>query len=470
MFARVALAPDCGDHDIERRSAMTIAGELADFVTRQRYADLPARAMEYAAMLISSTIASASLGSTIESSRIIRALEVERGGTPEATVWFGAAEKLPVAAAARVNAVMSDAAASDDSDLRNIVHAGTTACATSLAVAEKTGASGEDVLAAIVLGYEVAGRINGAMIGGLQKKGFHGSIVASFAGAVAAGRLLELSAPQMTHAIALMATSMGALHAAANTSTAREYHAGIAAMLGVNAAQAAGMGFTAEESILETERGFLEVYGNRPNVAEVTQGLGERWSILSDMGIKLVPGGHPSHATAEAAANAARAGDVKPEDVDTISISRPGFTTLTGPRYPTDLIGIAHSPAYFAAAGVADREYTWAHAFEEKINDPVIRSLLDKVEVAAPPTESLERYRSGATVTIRTRDGRSYSSTVYAPKGAAMLGIEWVDVERKYRTLAPHAKLSGDNLEASMKVIHRFHEVKDVSELVGLLR
>src|SRR3954469_20506930 len=196
---------------------MTIARELAGFLVKQRDSTLPSKAMDYAQMLISSTIASAALGSTIESSKIIRALEVERGGNPEATLWFGAAEKLPVTAAARVNAVMSDAAASDDSDLRNIVHAGTTACATSLAVAEKTGASGEDVLAAIVLGYEVAGRVNGAMIGGLQKKGFHGCIVSSFAGAVAAARLMKLNEAQVAQTIALTATSMGGLHAAANT-------------------------------------------------------------------------------------------------------------------------------------------------------------------------------------------------------------------------------------------------------------
>src|SRR5512141_1150119 len=111
---------------------MTVEGELAAFLTRQSNADLPAKAIEHAQMLVASTLASAALGSTIVSSKIIRALEVERGGKAEATVWFGAAEKLPVAGAARVNAVMSDAAASDDSDLRNIVHAGTTACATSL--------------------------------------------------------------------------------------------------------------------------------------------------------------------------------------------------------------------------------------------------------------------------------------------------------------------------------------------------
>jgi 2-methylcitrate dehydratase PrpD len=281
---------------------------------------------------------------------------------------------------------------------------------------------------------------------------------------------MKLNASQMTHTIAITATSMGGLHAAANTSVAREYHAGLAAMLGVNAAQAAAMGFQVEEKILETERGFFEVYGNDPDVSQVTRDLGERWSILEDMGIKLVPGGHANHAIAEAAANAARAGNVSPDEVETIIISRPGFKALTGPQYPTDLIGIAHSPAYFAAAGVADRDFSWAHAFEEKIESPAIRGLLGKVRVVDPPTENLERYKSGVIVTIKTRDGRSHSSTVYAPRGAAMLGIDWADIENKYRALAPYAKFSGKNLDASMKVIRNFREVKQVSELIALLR
>ena len=66
-----------------------------------------------------------------------RLLARERGGRPEASIWFDPGLKLPVADAAQVNAVMSDAAASDDSDLRNIVHAGTTLVATSLAIAER---------------------------------------------------------------------------------------------------------------------------------------------------------------------------------------------------------------------------------------------------------------------------------------------------------------------------------------------
>jgi hypothetical protein len=77
---------------------------------------------------------------------------------------------------------------------------------------------------------------------------------------------------------------------------------------------------------------------------------------------------------------------------------------------------------------------------------------------------------AGATVTIKTADGRSYSNTVYAPRGAAILGIAWADIEAKYRALAPYAKLSGDNLEQSMKVIRRLRDSTNVAELVGLLR
>ena len=121
-------------------------------------------------MLIASTLASAALGAGLESARIIRDLARERGGRPDASLWFDAGPKLPMADAAQVNAVASDAAASDDSDLRNIVHAGTTLAATTLAVAERSGAGGEAVLAAIVLGYEAAGRIGEAITPGFRTR------------------------------------------------------------------------------------------------------------------------------------------------------------------------------------------------------------------------------------------------------------------------------------------------------------
>ena len=104
---------------------MTVARQLADFLAGVTVADLPPQAIDHAAMLIASTIASAAAGTQLASARIIRDLARERGGRPQASLWFDADARLPIADAAQANAVMSDAAASDDSDLRNIVHAGT---------------------------------------------------------------------------------------------------------------------------------------------------------------------------------------------------------------------------------------------------------------------------------------------------------------------------------------------------------
>src|SRR5499427_2415864 len=445
---------------------MSIAGELAKFLTGTSVDDLPLPALERARMAIASTIASAAMGVDIVSSRIMRELARERGRAPEATVWFDGGNALPVADTARVNAVMSDATASDDSDLRSIAHIGTIVSTTAIAMAERTGAGGRDVLAAMVLGYEIAGRIDEALTPGRGERGFHGSISTIFGGAVAAGSLLRLTQAQMTQAIALAATSIGGLMVAANTSVAREYHAGLSAMLGVHAALAAQKGFVAEETVLELPRGFYSAYGGA-HLDDVTKHLGKEWDVATDMAIKLVPGGHPHHAAAEAAANAAIAGDVDPHDVVSIAVSSAKYRALPGPKHPTDLIGVAHSPAYFIAAAIADRGYGWIHASPEKVADPVIARLIDMITVDPNPPPYPDRFphHHGATVTITLTNGLQFSDHVDFPRGSAPRGIEWVDVDAKYRRLVPLSGLTSEKIETSLEVVHGFETVKTVSEL-----
>src|SRR4029453_11353082 len=180
---------------VVRRSCrrVSIAGELARFLASTNVTDLPPLALERARMVIASTIASAAMGVDIVSSRIIRELAREHGGAEQATLWFDGGRSIPIADAARVNAVMSDAAASDDSDLRSIAHIGTIVSTVAGAMAQPTGASGRGVLPAVVLGYEVAGRIDEALTPGRGERGFHGSISTIFGGAVAAGTLLALT-------------------------------------------------------------------------------------------------------------------------------------------------------------------------------------------------------------------------------------------------------------------------------------
>lgn len=449
---------------------MSMAEELARLVTTTRVGDLPPLALERARMSMASTIASAAMGAGIESSRIIRELAHERGGKAEATVWFDSGHRLPATEAARVNAVMSDAAASDDSDLRNIAHIGTIITSTALAVGERNGKSGRDVLHAMVLGYEIAGRIDEALTPGRSERGFHSSIATIFAGAVTVGTLLGLSRERMTHAIALAATSIGGLHASANTSVAREYHAGLSALLGMHAAQAAQKGFQGEVAILDMPKGYFAAYGGA-HLDAVTRDWGESWDIVTNMAVKLVPGGHPHHATAEAAANAATAGDVRPDDVESILVSAPKYKTMPGPKHPYDLVSMAHSPSYFIAAAVADRGFGWTHATPEKVNDPVISSLIDKIVTDPHPAPDPDRFphHHGATVTIKLKDGRSFSNHVDFPRGSGPRGIDWADVDAKYRTLVPMSGLAAARIEASLELVHGFERVAQVSDLTQLL-
>jgi 2-methylcitrate dehydratase PrpD len=443
---------------------------LARFVTSTSVDALPAVTLERASMSIASTIASAAMGHDIESSRIIRDIEIDNGGKAQSSVWFESA-RLPAAHAARINAVASDAAASDDSDLRSIAHIGTVVSSSSVAMGEALGRTGREVLHAMVLGYEVAGRVDEALTPIRGQRGFHGCISTIFGGAVAAGTLLRLNTQQMTYAIATAATSIGGIYIAANTSWAREYHAGLSAMLGINAALAASRGFITEPVVLDGPKGFFALFGGQA-LEDVTRDFGQSWDIATDMAIKLMPGAHPYHAIAEAAIDAATEGNVNPADVAQIMISAAQHSNWHGPTHPTDLIGVAHSIVYFVAACVADRKFSWEHVTQEKINDPVIRGLLDKVVFDPNPTPLPDRFphRHGGTVIITMKNGQKFSNTCKAPRGSGPRGVEWADVDAKYRHLLPLSGLPGERIEESLRTIHGLVDLPSITTLTNQLR
>ena len=439
---------------------------LAQAVNRMRYEDLPARAIERAKMILASTLSSAAPGALIDSARILRDLAKERGGRPEATVWFDAA-RLPAASAARVNAGLSDAAASDDSDIRNTAHYGTTLASAGLAIAERTGASGRDLLAAMVIGYEAAGRIGDARRGG--RAGLHASQLVAFGGAVATARLLKLTAEQMAHALGIVATTMGGIAIGTN-SWAREYMGANAAGSGVDAAEAAARGYTVNDDMLGARGGFVEVFGGgRDAVRLLSSDLGQRWDIVEFLAIKLWPGAHPFSGTLEAAVNAARQANVPADGVAKILIAGPDRTNIGGSRRPRDLVEAIHSLPYFVASAVADKEFTWIHATEGKIFNPTVARLMDLVDLdPAPPTVKYQ-WSWGGSVTLVTTSGQRFTSTVDAPRGSGPRGIEWSDVDAKYRALMPDSKLPAARLAQILDEIHQFERVKSVQAFARLL-
>ena len=398
---------------------------LARLLNRTTFEDLPPLAVEHAKVIIASTLASAAFGSQLGSSRILRDLAKEQGGRPEAPIWFDGT-RLPVNLVARVNAMLSDASASDDSDMRNTVHCGTTLTSAGLAVAERTDASGRDLLCAMVAGYEAAGRINTALRGGGggggARAGVHASQIAAFSGAVQCAKLLKLTDEQMAHAIGITAITMGGISIGTN-SWAREYMGANASSCGVNAALAAGRGFTVNEDMLAAPGGYFETFGaGSKGVAEILTREMKEWDITRYLAIKLVPGAHGLHASAEAAANAARQANVPPEEVAKILVSGPQ-NRAANTQVPKDMIEAIHSQAYFVASGVADKDFSWVHADEEKIRRPIIARLIRLIETDPSPTPHHYGWSYGATVTIVTKSGGRFTSTVDAPRGSAPRGI-----------------------------------------------
>lgn len=448
----------------------SLALRLAGFATETKPSTIPSVALERAKMSLASTVASTAMGQNIASARIIRDLDLANGGTPDATIWF-VGKKLPVAAAASVNAVASDAAASDDSDLRSIAHIGTIVSTTSVALGEKLGSGGLDILAAMVVGYEIAGRIDEALTPGRMQRGFHGSVSTVFGGTVAAGRLLGLSTQQMAHAIALAATSIGGMAISADTSCGREYHAGCSAAAGLQAALAAQAGFEGELGVLDKPRGFLSAMGGQA-LEDITRDLGASWDIVTDMAIKLMPGAHPFHATAEAASDAARLGHVDPNEVEAITISSSvQWTKFKGEPHPRNLVDAAHSLYYFVAASIVDGRFSWEHMDPQKMADPVIAALQDKVAFDPNPTPLPDRFphRHGGTVIIKMKNGKEYRSTCKAPRGSGPRGVEWSDVEAKYRALVPLCGLPGQRIEASLALIRGFESGHPSARLTSLI-
>jgi 2-methylcitrate dehydratase PrpD len=456
--------PHAGEHN---PNAPALALTLAQLFHQTSFGDFSQTAVQHAKMIIASTLASAAAGSNIGSARIVRELAKDHGGKPEATIWFDSA-KLPVTEAARINAMLSDAAASDDSDLRNVAHTGTALTAIGLAIAERTDATGPDMLCAMVAGYEAAGRIGDALHNG--RPGLHASMIVAFGGVIAAAKLLGLTAEQMAHAISLTATTMGGLLIGTN-SWAREYQAGNAALCAVNAALAAGRGFTVNEDMLEAKGGFLEVYGNgQPDIAHVTREIGVQCDIVKYLAIKLVPGAHALHPSVEAAVNAARKANVPPEEVAQILLSGPQKGSITYSKQPPkDMIEAIHSLPYFVATAVADRDFSWAHITPEKIHRPVIAQLIGLVEYDPAPPAVHYDWNWGGTVTIVTKSGARYTSTVDAPRGSGPRGIEWSDVDTNYHALMPDSGLPANRVEELLNMIHDFDHVNHVSQFTRLL-
>jgi 2-methylcitrate dehydratase PrpD len=238
-------------------NAQTISGRLANYANKLTYDDLPDDVRKRAHLVLLDTLGCAMAGSgTEEIAQIRRAMLQANGGGGDASYW-GTHDKAPLPLAALANGAAVHAREIDD--FGGCAHSGAVVIPAALGVAARTGASGKDLLTAIVVGYDIARRVmdGGGGYQAFKKLGWHStSACGGFGAAAAAAKLLGLDAQHIQWALGYAGSNAGGTWAyIPDGAMSKRIHPGFAAHTGVVAAYLAANDVTGPTQIFEAPWG-----------------------------------------------------------------------------------------------------------------------------------------------------------------------------------------------------------------------
>jgi 2-methylcitrate dehydratase PrpD len=389
----------------------TAAQSLAQYAVDMQYDGIPAVVRERAKDCVIDTVGVCTFGSTLPWSRIVidYATRYGKGG---ASAIFGTAEKVHAPQAALVNGALAHAFEMDCLVQPSVgAHPGASITAPGLAVAQETGASGRDFVAAFVAGVEVMHRVGDASRQSSEKIGFHApGLTGAFGGTVVAGKLLGLSVEQMTNALGIAGSLCAGLleFAKSGGGMVKRLHLGHAAESGVLAARLAAGGFTGPHTVLEGKFGYLNVFCRDGDAKLFTVGLGDAWNMQ-----KLTFKRYPCHITAHVPVTAALALKAKHgitgADISTITVagSEKMLSHHNIPE-PQDMTAAQYSTPFCVALAFY-RDPLDPNVFTEAaLNDAAIRSLARDVKVELRK-ETTEKNMLASRVSVRLKDGREFA-------------------------------------------------------------
>jgi 2-methylcitrate dehydratase PrpD len=327
------------------------------------------------------------------------------GGTSRA--WFSALQ---------ANAAFGNMLEMDDLDRASILHPGPVIVPTAIAMAERVGASGQQLLNAIVRGYEATIRI-GRALGTKHYAFFHNtSTCGTFGAAAAAADLLQLDIERTTWALANAGSRTGGLwqmrHEACET---KSLHNVQAAQTGMQAAMLAAQGVRGPSSLLEGVQGMFAAMSPGASAADVVSGLNRDW-LIHEVSFKPWPACRHAHPTIDAALAVSAMGlntgglnavGLNAKEIETIDVAtyKSAIDFCDKPLPATELeakFSLQHCVAVVLAHGVP----MLAHFAVEKLHDADIATLRNKVRVTEDTALSQafpQHY--GARVSVKLRDG-----------------------------------------------------------------
>jgi 2-methylcitrate dehydratase PrpD len=409
---------------------------VAEFVVGFDLKEVPPEVINRARVAFTDTVGVMLAGCRQEVSQILCEMVRLEGSAPAASI-VGQSLRASPQLAALANGVAAHAM---DYDLTYVAgQAASAVIPAVLPVAEVTGATPSETMAAVIIGYEVAARVGrsnflASSVGGWHTTGTVGVIAA----ATACARLLKVPVERIPNIIGISASTASGLSVNFGSMT-KPLHSGNAARNGVMAALLGARGFTASPNALEGHSGYFEDFGRNLEVSlEPFKDLGQRYDLLAlGYDLKAYPCGGLAHTSIEAALALRGRVASRLADITSIhcSVTR-NAGQRAGTQYPVSIENAKFSLSYMVAYSLVHGAPMIGAFTEEAIRDEQVKAVAKTVSATVDPALGPGTRESPAVLKITLADGQTFEQRVDHQTGSIQNPMTQAQIEAKFRDCA----------------------------------
>ncbi|MBI4787034.1 MAG: MmgE/PrpD family protein [Chloroflexi bacterium] len=440
-------------------------GPLSEFIFDLKYSDIPERVRRRVHLIVVDAIANALAGWQADETRSIMRLAEQLGSAGASTVIGGTA--LSPAGAVVLNAYLITAVSACDVYRPALCHVTPQVIPPALAIAERIGASGEQLLLAVAAGLETTVRVGlGLHYSAFRARGWHSpGVIGPFGGAAAVGKLVGLNADQLRHALGLAGSQASGTFATFGTAAVK-FHQAHGALAGLTAGLLAAEDFKTTGDILtHRDGGLLNAMSDGGDPDVVIADLGERWE-LENISLRLWPTAAALQAMVGALMALIERHDLRPGDVRKVQIGLPEVSyKMNGTMGWQNRLSAMLSARYVTAVVLRDRacwleQFDAAHLADQQIAD----FAQSRVDVAIDQTVETD----GAIVTIVTANGEELTGGRAFPKGDPRDPLTYDDVLAKLRAFG-ESRLGIEGVNRARELLNRLDTLGNVRSLCTVL-
>lgn len=444
---------------------------LSAFLAAIRYEDLPQAVVARTEDLFLDWFASALAGKGARPVSVIDGFAAAMGSGDGTAENLLTRKRTSPLFAALVNGAASHFVEQDDLHNSSVLHPGTVVFPAVLAAAQDVGATGRELIAASVAGYECGVRV-GEFLGRSHYKIFHTTGTAGkLAAAAGVAHVLKLDADKMQHCLGSAGTmAAGLWEFLRDAADSKQLHTAKAAADGLMAAYIARDGFTGARDIFEGRQGMAAGMSSDADVRWLTDGLGTRWAT-AETSFKFHASCRHTHPAADALLTLMQQHQLKADDIVKVTAHvHQGAIDVLGPVTDPQTVHQSKFSMGFVLALIATLGRASLPDFTEKsIKNNELRKFHDRVSmILDADVDAAYPRRWIGRVTVQTSDGRRLECRVETPKGDPGNTLTRPELEDKAQRLVAYSgAATADEMKQLIARIWRLHDESSVRDFLA---